>query len=182
MADREAREFVKRLTRGAADGRARPPEDEPAEGQVAAEAAQDKDAPVAVPVAAVAPPGDLYTFAGFLGDQLSQPGLADKRWQVLYLDLALKSWLLVEDGGIVTTEQVVEDKAPDQMLDVLWVTGDAAVGMVSGSQSLEAQFLTGEFTRAADFQSSPSGGTLAAATGVFCDAQSIGCCRPTRRT
>jgi hypothetical protein len=131
-------------------------------------------------VAAAANLPELFTFPGFLGAVVAQPGVG-KQWQLMYLDLGLKNWLLVEEIGIVTTEEVLEDKAPDRKMDVLWVTADTAVGRGSGSQSLEAQFLTGEFTRAADFRSSPRGGTLAAATGVFCDAESIGCCRPTPR-
>lgn len=131
--------------------------------------------------AAAANVPELFTFAGFLGPIVAQPGVADSQWQVMYLDLQLKNWLLVEQAGVITKNTVVEDKVPDRKMDVLWVTADTAVGVGSGSQSLEAQFLTGDFTRAADFRASVSGGTLAAATGVFCDAQSIGCCRPTNR-
>src|SRR3954451_3981524 len=128
--------------------------------------------PDATRVAQAANVPQLFTFAGFLGAVVGQPGVPEKQWQLMYLDLSLKNWLLVEDDGVISTYTVVEDKAPDRQMDVLWVTADTAVGIGSGSQSLEAQFLTGDFTRAADFRTSVSGGTLAAATGIFCDAQS----------
>jgi hypothetical protein len=122
---------------------------------------------------------DLYMFAGFVGGApIQQPGVPTKLWQLVYLDLQLRNWLLLENDAIVYTEVITDSKVPGGERDVYWVSGDAAVGIGKGSQSLEAQFLTGEFTRAADFRASPAGGTLAAATGVFCEAESIGCCRP----
>jgi hypothetical protein len=125
---------------------------------------------------------DLYTFSGFRWpDYVDHPGASKQSWRLLYLDLGLKHWLLLERAGIVT-EHTVEDKnVPDKLRDVVWVEADTAVGIGSGSPSLEARFLVGEFTRAADFRTSPGGGTLAAATGVYCEAESIGCCRPTNR-
>lgn len=121
----------------------------------------------------------LYTFTGFVDNgRVQHPGVAAKTWQLMYLDLQMRNWLLIEGDGIVHTETVTDDDVPGGQRDLLWVTADAAVGIGSGPQSLEARFLTGEFTRAADFRASPAGGTLAAATGVFCEAQSVGCCRP----
>lgn len=124
---------------------------------------------------------ELFTFTGFLGSIVGQPGHEDKEWQLMYLDVPLRNWLLVEADGIMQRSMVTDERVPGEQRDVIWVTGDAAVGIGRGSQSLEAQFLTGEFTRAADFRASPAGGTTAAATGVFCEAESIGCCRPSSR-
>lgn len=124
----------------------------------------------------------LFTFTGFLEPTLiPQPGNESKRWQLMYLDLQMTNWLLVENDGIVDRNTVQDRAVPGGTRDVIWAAADAAVGIGRGSQSVEARFLTGEFTRAADFLASPSGGTLAAATGVFCEAQSVGCCRPSSR-
>jgi hypothetical protein len=122
---------------------------------------------------------EFVTFTGFLAPEtVQQPGGGGTEWQPLYLDSRLRHQMLIEDDGIVA-RKVVEDKAvPGKKRDLIWVTPNAAVGMVRGAQSLEAQFLTGEFTRAADFRAGPAGGgTAAAATGVFCEARSVGCCR-----
>jgi hypothetical protein len=120
---------------------------------------------------------ELVTFTGYLGATLLN--LRDKDWCVLYLDSRLVSWLLVEKSGIVFRDPVEDEKAPCGIRDVIWVKADTAVGSGGGSLSIQAQFLTGDFTRAADFdESPPGGGTLAAATGVFCEARSGGCCKP----
>ena len=98
-------------------------------------------------------------------------------WTVLYLDTCLQNWLLVQADGIVFRQAIADEKAPFKKRDVLWVTADTAVGLGDGSVALEAQFLTGTFTEAGDFDDRPAGGgTLNAATGVFCEARSVGCC------
>jgi hypothetical protein len=85
--------------------------------------------------------------------------------------------LLVDDGGILAHSDVQDDGVPfTQKRDVIWVKADAAVGRGRASNSVQAQFLTGDFTRAGDFEAPPSGGTLAAATGIFCQARTAGCC------
>jgi hypothetical protein len=117
---------------------------------------------------------ELVTFAGFVGATLKQQ---EKFWCVLYLDTRLQTWLLVQKDGIVFRDPVKKDDAPCGIQDVLWVKADTPVGRGSGSLSVEGQFLSGDFTRAADFDAAPSGGTLGAATGVFCEARSPGCCQ-----
>jgi hypothetical protein len=114
-------------------------------------------------------------FAGFLGPVVSEP--RGRKWQVLYLDFELNNWLLVEPGGIIEHAQVEDPGVPfEKDRDVIWVKADTAVGRGSASQSVQAQFLTGEFTRAGDFEVPPAGGTSAAATGIFCQARTVGCC------
>jgi hypothetical protein len=120
----------------------------------------------------------LVTFVGFLGATLRRDPTADKFWVVLYVDPQLSSWLLVPTEGVVWRDRVTDEHTPWKDRDVIWVTADSSVGVGSGSQSVQAQFLTGEFTRAADFDASPGGGTIAAATGVFCEGRSPGCCKP----
>jgi hypothetical protein len=120
---------------------------------------------------------EIVVFAGFVGDLVTR---GNDAWQILYVDLALTEWLLIEDVGIVEYARVRDDAVPKTFngeRDVLWVKADAAVGRGHASQSLEGQFLTGEFTRAADFEAPLTGGTLAAATGVFCEARTPSCCR-----
>lgn len=129
-------------------------------------------------------------FAGFRGPVVEHPGRGE--WRLLYLDLELRDWLLIETTGIlaqgkvkdeaVPTEIVAQGKVKDETVfgeqsrDVFWVKADAAVGRGDASQTVQAQFLTGRFTRAADFEAPLSGGTLAAATGVFCEARTPSCC------
>jgi hypothetical protein len=117
----------------------------------------------------------LVTFTGYLGDSLNWP--SGQRWRLLYLDLRMDCWLLVEESGIVDAQSVRDDSAPSGLCDLIWVKADAAVGMGRGSQSDEARFLTGQFTRAGDSEASLTGGTLAAPTGVFCGASTVSCCR-----
>jgi hypothetical protein len=118
---------------------------------------------------------DAILFTGFLGGLVEEPG--GRNWQLLYLDFELDNWLLVEDAAILAHSDVVDDGVPfTQRRDVIWVKADAAVGRGRASHSVEAQFLTGDFTRAADFEAPPAGGTLAAATGIFCQARTVGCC------
>jgi hypothetical protein len=114
----------------------------------------------------------VAAFEGYLGATVEHDG---KDWCVFYLDLQAQSWLLVEKDCIVKRASVEDSTRPCER-DVLWVRGDGAVGIGHGSQSVQAQFLTGEFTRAADFEASPTGGTLEAATGVFCRG-TPSCCR-----
>jgi hypothetical protein len=123
----------------------------------------------------------LVMFVGFLGPLVPAPATGDQ-WQVLYLDLELRDWLLVEDAAIVDSSTITDDAVPfNQQRDVIWVSDDAPVGRGTGSQSVPASFLTGEFTRAADFDDAqPGSGTVGAATGVFCQ-RSIGCCTPKSR-
>jgi hypothetical protein len=118
---------------------------------------------------------EAIMFVGFLGGRVQEPG--GRTWQVLYLDLELNGWLLVEDDGILAVDRVQDDGVPyKRTRDVIWVKADAAVGRGGASQSVEAQFLTGEFTRAAECEAPPTGGTIAAATGIFCQARTASCC------
>ena len=117
-------------------------------------------------------PSQLVTFTGYLGPQISWSG---QQWRLLYLDLRLECWLLIEESGIVDAQQVRDDTAPNGKCDLIWVKADAAVGAGRGSQSDEARFLTGQFTRAGDSEPSWNGGTQTASTGPFC--ASVLCCR-----
>lgn len=118
---------------------------------------------------------ELVIFAGFLGATVTQP-VANKDWRLLYLDWRLMTWLLVQEDGILLAEKVKDETAPSGERDVIWVRADAPVRSGSGPQSVEARFLTGEFTRAGDFDAPPTGGTFAGSTGVFCEAKTVGCC------
>jgi hypothetical protein len=117
----------------------------------------------------------LVTFTGYLGDPITSPG--GQTWRLLFLDLRMDSWLLIEESGIVDAQRVDDDTAPSGKCDLIWVKADAAVGAGRGSQSDEARFLTGQFTRAGDSETSWTGGTHTATTGVFCGASTVTCCR-----
>jgi hypothetical protein len=115
-------------------------------------------------------------FAGFHGDPI--PGAGDAEWEVLYLDMELRTWLLIEQKGVVLQGTVKDDEVPfSGQRDVFWVRADATVGRGSRAQSVEAQFLTGEFTRAGDCETpAGGGGTYGGSTGVFCEARTPQCC------
>src|SRR5919106_425599 len=53
---------------------------------------------------------EAVVFAGFLGDVVQRPGGGD--FQLLYLDLELSEWLLVEDSGILAHDQIRDDAVP----------------------------------------------------------------------
>jgi hypothetical protein len=121
---------------------------------------------------------DAIIFTGFLGGLVEEPG--GRNWQVLYVDFELDNCLLVDDGGILAHSDFKDDGVPfTQKRDVIWVKSDAAVGFGRASNSVQAQFLTGDFTRAGDFEAAP-GGTVAAATGIFCQARTSSCCYGSR--
>jgi hypothetical protein len=120
----------------------------------------------------------LVVFAGFLGDSAEHPD--GKAWQVLYVNMALTDRVVIEEDGILQCVKVYDETVPKdfgQERDMLWVKADAAVGQADASQSVQAQFLSGGFIRAGDFEAPLAGGTLAAATGVFCEARTPSCCR-----
>jgi hypothetical protein len=129
---------------------------------------------------------ELVTFAGYFGGELADPRRPDdKKWSLLFLDSTLSGWLLVEPDGIVHRETVTDTETPgdtrDVTRDVIWVKADASVKRGHRPQTPEGQFLQGEFTKAGDFDGAPTGGTLSAATGIFCEAQSPSCCGPRTR-
>jgi hypothetical protein len=123
----------------------------------------------------------LVSFVGYLGATITHPASAaaddTNQWCILYLDWDLHSWLLIETAAIARRLVVDDQNTTEDPHDVIWVRADGAVARGNGSLSTEAQFLSGDFTRAGDFEAGPTGGTLSASTGVFCEARSPGCCR-----
>jgi hypothetical protein len=118
-------------------------------------------------------PPDWRSFVGYFGGEIEY---RNRMWTRLYLDLDLQSWLIIESAGVLQREDVHNEPGVAPGRVVLWVRPDAAVGRGKRSLSVEGEFLTGEFTRAGDFDLGTAAGTPAAATGVFCDARSVGCC------
>jgi hypothetical protein len=125
---------------------------------------------------------ELVTFAGYVGGILKDDyGPTKARWLQLYLDGKLRTWLLVERRGIVFRGTIEDKSALGGQRDVIWAKADASVKRGTGTQSAQSRFLSGDFTSAGDFSASLTAGTVSAATGIFCDAQTPGCCgRPTR--
>jgi hypothetical protein len=104
-------------------------------------------------------------FAGYLGATFTA---RNEDWCVLYLDLALRTWLLIQKSGVLNREQSAQEPGTPAQLDVLWVKADAAVSSGSDALSLEGLFLIGDFTRAGDFDvEALAGGTLAAGSGGY---------------
>jgi hypothetical protein len=116
----------------------------------------------------------LVSFAGYVGGRFHKQ---ETEWCVFYLNTRLTTWLLVDTDGIVFRESRKEEQAPCGLRDVIWVKADTPVGLGNASEAAQAQFLTGEFTSAGDIDAPAAGGTLDAATGVFCEARSVGCCK-----
>jgi hypothetical protein len=127
--------------------------------------------------AGIAGPGDKVSFIGYVGDTIEHGGTS---WTVLYLDWDLSTWLLIETAGIFARKYIPNYTGMGAPVnsDVLWVLAEAAVGRGRKALSVEGMFLTGEFTRAGDFDAAAGGGTMAASTGVFCEGRSPGCCKP----
>ena len=119
---------------------------------------------------------DRRSFVGYLGRTFNHGGV---EWSILYRDLSLETWLIIETQGIVGRRRIfaAAGSGSPADLDVLWVLVDATVGQGGRSLSSLGAFLSGQFTRAGDFEASPSGGTLDASTGVFCEGRSPGCCK-----
>ncbi|HEX5619832.1 MAG TPA: hypothetical protein VFX51_15535 [Solirubrobacteraceae bacterium] len=138
------------------------------------DAEQDKVTDRALQLAGTALIPALVTFAGFVGATLRRDPSSDATLTVVYLDPQLSSWVLVPTEGIVARDRITDERAPGKERDVVWVTANSSVRSGNGSLPSQAEFLTGEFTRAGDFEASPNGGTMAAATGVFCP----GGCKP----
>ncbi len=142
----------------------------------AADASRDtaKDSLAAEALAHTADLPGLVTFAGYVGGLTSG---REKVWCVLYLNTRLTRWLLVDTDGVVFRDRLKDDQAPRGQRDVIWVRADAPVALGNASEAAQAQFLTGEFTSAGDIDAPAGGGTTDAATGVFCEARSVGCCK-----
>ena len=109
---------------------------------------------------------EFVTFDGYLGATITHPSGAPpddfNQWCVLYRDLALRSWLLVEKAGVVRRLALDDKNVTEDPRDVIWVKAETAVGRGSGSMSNEAKFLTGVFTRAGTLEAGPSGSRWAA--------------------
>jgi hypothetical protein len=113
-------------------------------------------------VAAAPEVPELVIFEGWAGDVFERP--PETSWQQFYLDPRLFAWMIVEGKRIRYSRRVTDKESPTGGCDYIWVEADALVGSGSGKQPVEATFLTGEFTRAGDFEATPTGG---GATGPF---------------
>lgn len=132
----------------------------------------------ALPPATALP--ELVTLVGFVDGTIVNPATGSN-WVLVYRDWRMTSWWLVEGVGILHYDAVPDDGTDPQARQVLWVNRDTAVGRGSGPQSAEARFLTGEFTRAGDFDYSETGGQSAAETGLFCPNTPLCNCGPRSR-
>ena len=120
---------------------------------------------------------ELVTFSGFSGGVLPDPtDPAGRDWPVLFLNAQMSKWLLVEPGGLFYHHQFQDPSSPDQKRDVFWVRADATIRWGSETRSGPGRFLRGQFTSAGDYSASVSGGTVNAATGIFCQVPTPECC------
>ena len=119
---------------------------------------------------------ELVLFAGYAGAVVKRPG-TQADWQLFYLDPQLFRWMLVNGEAIKHHKEIKDEKLPSGSCDYLWLVTDAQVAHGHGPKTIEQRFLTGEFTRAGDFETPPRGGTYSGTTGVFCEARTPTCCR-----
>jgi hypothetical protein len=108
--------------------------------------------------------------------EAESPPISQTDWLVFYLDASLQTWLLVQREAIVLRRTVHDELSPFGSHDVIWVRGQAPIRRGSGPQSIQQRFLTGDFTRAGDFDAPPTGGTFSSPSGLLCAAGSPGCC------
>ena len=96
----------------------------------------------------------LMNFAGFLGGTLDdKKGVTKSRWRLLYLDVKLLTWLLIREEDILLSLRVGDADAKVEKRDVVWLKTDASLSHGSGPippDEIQARFLRGDFTRAAD--------------------------------
>jgi hypothetical protein len=120
---------------------------------------------IAPPAFAASESPESQYFVGYLGGTFSALG---EDWCVLYLDLALRNWILIQKAGVLNREESVKQPGAPANEDVLWVKADTAVCSGSEALSLEGLFLIGHFTRAGDFDiEALAGGTQAAGSGGY---------------
>jgi hypothetical protein len=144
--------------------------------QVAAQQGNPLTGPeVATSLARDATVPELLTFAGFFGGVIEDS--AKDKWVVFYFDAKLLTWLVVQETGIVHRSHMDDKTAPGGKRDVIWVKRDAFVTKGTTPPSPEQRFLQGDLVRADDFHASLTAPTLSSATGVFCEADTIGCCK-----
>jgi len=116
---------------------------------------------------------ELHVFDGYLGGEVKEGCV------LLYRDPALSECLLVQARSIVQREPL-EDRTSGLTYDRIWVNADAPVKHGSGSSSVDARWLQGDFTRAGETEAALGGGTFSALTGAFLGDYSAVCC--TRRS
>jgi hypothetical protein len=123
---------------------------------------------------------ELYAFAGYLGGTVNDPAgvTPAAKWQLLYLDPKLRSWLLVDQTSIRLRMDVKDETSPSGTRDHVWLTTDASVSQGEGppqKNEIQARFLRGDFMSAGDFAASVTAGTFAPPTGPLCPL-TPGCC------
>ncbi len=112
-------------------------------------------------------------FEGFAGGTTARP--PGMTWLQFFLDARLFRWMLVDGARIRLRLRVEDEESSFGGADYIWVDADAQVGTGRGSQPVEAAFLSGEFTRALDFEQPSIGGPSEGRTGPFCVARSPLC-------
>jgi hypothetical protein len=133
------------------------------------------DKELATSLAQLSTAPELLTYAGYLGGVV--PDKKTGNWVVLYLDAKLVTWLMVQEDGIVLRKEIDDKASPGGKRDVIWVKRDALVTKGITPPSPETRFLQGDLVRAGDFSASLTAPSLSPATGVFCEADTVGCCK-----
>jgi hypothetical protein len=113
---------------------------------------------------------ELVAFAGCVGGNLNDP--PGTFWRLLYLDMKLLTWLLIEEDKILFRDTLRDDTMPFRERDVIWLRRDTPVSHGMGAPQpgeVQARQLRGEFTAAGDFKPALGGGTASTPpTGPWC--------------
>jgi hypothetical protein len=115
---------------------------------------------------------ELVTLVGYLS---ATRGDGEVTWRQFYLDLSLRRCLWIDDNAIVAHRELKDEELKPAVRDMIWVKADAQIVVANAAAAAEVQFLTGEFTRAGDFDVDAMAGALSPATGKFC-GRSPACC------
>jgi hypothetical protein len=133
-------------------------------------------------LAAAVDTSEQVIFAGYTGALIERPKDSGRHWRVFYLDARLFRWMLVERDRVRLWRRIETPESPTGDCDYIWVDYDAPVASGSGPQSVEAPFLSGDFTRAGAFEAPSGGRGGGTSTGLFCDARTPSCCRKYTRS
>ena len=117
------------------------------------------------------------SFAGYLGGSVADPlGSSTFRWQLLFIDTNLHSWLIVRTTDILYFDRVQDDTAAGGLRDYVWVGEDALIGRGDPANSAAAVVRSGAFSRAGDLATSLRGDTNTRRSGLMVDSMTPVCC------
>jgi hypothetical protein len=122
---------------------------------------------------------DLEVIQGYNGSCVCEKRFepAEQWWHVIFLDIRLSKWVIVPWEAMQLYERREDPSLPFGYADRIWVAADARIGVGDVTTSVDALWLSGDFTRAGDFRSSLGTASGSSTSGVLCDAITPRCCK-----